>query len=190
MLAIALTPTFLLGLPRTLVPDGLAWLAVAANLIAAILLGWHLTALWPRRKFLTPFGRFGLILLAVHIVSAVALAIPGVWQWAGGTQLRVYYLHVLLLGWISSLLLDMLLRHLIPNRPVLDGLGISWAIGVGGMMIALLGIGLAPFLAPAVPAMMQAAAWLSLIPATVALASLGLGLRATVRGGNERDTSS
>ena len=76
----------------------------------------------------------------------------------------------------------MLLRHLIPNRPVLDGLGISWAIGVGGMMIALLGIGLAPFLAPAVPAMMQAAAWLSLIPATVALASLGLGLRATVEG--------
>ena len=50
VLAIALTPTFLLGLPRALVPDGLAWLAVAANLVAAILLGWHLTALWPRRK--------------------------------------------------------------------------------------------------------------------------------------------
>jgi len=176
-LAVALTPTFLLGLPRTLVPDGMAWLATISNLIAAIFLAWHLVSLWSRRSFLTAFGRFGLVLLAVHILSAMALVIPGVWQWAGGTQLRVYYLHVLLLGWVSSLLLDMLLRHLISNRPVLDGLGIAWAIGVGGMLIALLGIGLAPLLGPAVPTLMQAAAWMSLIPATAALVSLASGFR-------------
>ncbi len=105
------------------------------------------------------------------------LAIPGVWDWTAGTQLRVYYLHVLLLGWVSSLLLDLLLRHLIANRPVLDGLGIAWAIGVGGMLIALLGIGLAPFFGSAVPTLMKAAAWMSLIPATAATVSLVLGIR-------------
>ena len=67
----------------------------------------------------------------------------------------------------------------------------DWRLGIGselginqlGDVVGLLGIGLAPFLGPAVPTLMQAAAWLSLLPATVALASLVLGLRATKREG-------
>ncbi len=52
-LAVVVTPTFLLGLPRSLVPDGMAALAAIANLAAVGLLGWHLTALWQRRSYLT-----------------------------------------------------------------------------------------------------------------------------------------
>ena len=176
-LALALVPTFVLGMPAMLVPAPLARLALMANTIAALLLAWHPVRLWPHREQRTWFGRYGLLMFGLYIVGALVLSWPGVWRWAAGTQLRVYYLHVFLLGWISSMAIDLLLQRTEWRaRRALRGLAVVWIAGVSAMVLCLLGIGLIAWSPLNMVQLLHGAAWSSILPAAVATALLFLPL--------------
>ncbi|MBX2999506.1 MAG: hypothetical protein KF893_13400 [Caldilineaceae bacterium] len=162
-LALALAPTFFLGMPPALVPPAVYAVAVAANLATALLLGWHGWMLWQRRAFLPALVQFGLWTLAVHVLIGVILLWPGLWQWASATQLRVFFLHNLLLGWLSSVLLGLIVAQWLTitteARQILVTL---WIGGVAVMLIALLGLGLAGIVPISTLLWLRVAAWSSL----------------------------
>ncbi len=164
-LALCLGPTFLLGVTPGLVPTSLFWISAIANFGAALLLARHLYLLWQQRAHLPLFVRFGLLALAVHLLISVAILWPGLWQWSGGTQLRVFYLHNLLLGWVSSGLLGLVaaLWLALPGGWA-QWLRAAWWGGVACMLLALLGIGILPVW-PLLSARLwlQLAAWSSII---------------------------
>ena len=173
-LTLALIPTFLLGMSPALLGPALFWLAALANVAAAAMLARHLAALWRGSTTLSALERFALICLGVNLVIAVALLWPGLWRWAGGTQLRVFYLHNFLLGWVSSGLLGVLLRSApMPQRAPARVVAALWIGGVSLMLAALLGIGLASVLPGTALMLLRLAAWSSLLPATAALLAWG-----------------
>jgi hypothetical protein len=137
--------------------------AVAANLAASLLLGWHGWMLWQRRIYLPPLAQFGLLTLFGHVLIGVILPWPGLWQWAAATQLRIFFLHNLLLGWLSSVLLGLILVQWLTitaaARQILVAL---WIGGVAVMLIALLGLGLAGVIPISAPFWLRLAAWSSL----------------------------
>lgn len=172
-LALAIAPLFLLGMSPILVPPGLFQAAIWMNGIVALLLGWHGVALWQRRAHLPVLGRVALFSLAVHGVIGIILLWPGLWQWGSRTQLPVFVLHNLLLGWLSSLLLGLLMEAW--GKVVWrQGLGMVWAVSLWAMLLPLLGIGLIPLIPIPAPSLLWAAAWSSL--ALLAAASLA-GIR-------------
>jgi hypothetical protein len=141
--ALFLAPTFFLGIAPVLVPEHIYWVSAVANVIAAVLLAWHALALWRYRMYLPLLARFGLILLGVQLMIALVLLWPGLWRWSGGTQLRVFYMHNLLLGWLSSVLLGLALVLWFPLTQRWRGLlAAGWVGGVSVMLIALLGVGM------------------------------------------------
>lgn len=176
-LTLALIPTFLLGMSSAVVGPAMFWVAAGANLIAAGLLGQHLMALWRRGADQSALERFALICLGLHLAIALALLWPGVWRWANGTQLRVFYLHNFLLGWVSSGLLGVLLARMpapVPAlRQVINGL---WIGGVGVMLLALLALGLVSVLPIPALHMLRLAAWSSVLPAVAALLACVMSL--------------
>lgn len=164
-LALLLAPTFVLGVAPGLLPPHLFWIAAGANALAACLLAVHGvqyvrlamqgTAPPPSLQWL------GLAALGSVIVIAFALLIPGVWEANAAGPLRIFYLHDLLLGWVStSLILLIAVRGV--SRSVWPSLwrGIAslWALGVVVMLLALLLFGLASFF-PWPLAMLHLAAW-------------------------------
>jgi len=171
-LAFLLIPTFLLGLSPLLLPEGLFWIAALANLGAALLLIRHLGALWQQRAHLPLFARFGLLLLGAHIVSAFFVAWPGVWQWSAGTQLRIFFLHNFLLGWVSSGLLGGIMATAKLTRGTERPMIAIWASGVGTMLLALLAIGFSQFVPVPAATLFWIAAWSSLGPVVVAIWAL------------------
>lgn len=189
-LALAIAPTFFLGIPPGLVPTPLFWAAAVANAVAALLLFRHIGAIWQRRERLTPLARFGLAMLAVHGLIALVLLWPGVWEWSGQTQLRVYFLHNFLLGWLSSGLLALLVEEL-GVRPVWSRrLGWVWIVGVGGMLALLLALGLLQFVPVSALVLLRAAAWISFVPAGVAGIAWLLSLRPLQAGPDPRPSPS
>lgn len=147
-LGVALAPTFFLGIAPALVPQPIFWLSALANAAAAVFLALHLRAFWQYRRYLPILARFGLALLVIYIVIAFMLLAPGVWQWSAGTQLRVFFLHALLLGWMSSALLGL---NSAQWSSAFQGLRLqglrrfsigAWITGVGLMLPALLALGL------------------------------------------------
>ncbi|HAJ38179.1 MAG TPA: hypothetical protein DCL15_21105 [Chloroflexi bacterium] len=161
-LALLLAPTFLLGVPPTLLPTTLFWVAAPANAGAAFLLGWHGLQLWRQRAMLPNLlwlagGGLGIVLAA-----AALLLWPGVWQEYAGGQMRIFYLHVLLLMWVSTALLGSLEARCLPGSRQMRWINWLWTAGVLVMIGALLGLGLA--LPPGLPqvAWLRAAAWGSL----------------------------
>lgn len=169
-LALLLAPTFVLGVSPALVTADMFWLAALANGGAALLLGRHLWALWRARTRLPLLARFGLLILVVHLLTAVAILWPGVWQWSAGTQLRVFFLHDFLLGWVSSTLLGVLLK--LGNKQPRLGEGyvtFAWMGGVAVMLLALLGVGLLQFNPIPVATWFWLAAGSSVLLAVVAL---------------------
>lgn len=168
--ALLLAPTFILGVSPALVTADMFWLAALANVGAAFLLGRHLLALWRQRAQLPLLARFGLLILAVHLLTAVVILWPGVWQWSAGTQLRVFFLHNLLLGWVSSTLLGLLLK-LGDKHPTLGegSIAVAWIGGVAVMLSALLGVGLLQFNPIPAVTWFWLAAWSSIPLAIVAL---------------------
>lgn len=180
-LALVLAPTFILGVSPVLVTADMFWLAALANLAAALLLSRHLIALWRQRSRLPRLARFGLLILAVHLLTAVVILWPGVWQWSAGTQLRIFFLHDFLLGWVSSTLLGVLLPP--GGRPSRFGersITFLWMGGVATMLLALLGVGLLQFNPIPAVTWFWLAAWSSIPLAAVALwAWIGAGLRSS-----------
>lgn len=162
-LALCLAPTFFLGMAPTLVPAHIFWIAALANLGATLLLGRHVVALWQRRAALPPLARFALAAFALHLLIALPLLWPGLWRWSALTQLRVFYLHNLLLGWVSSALLGLGIGLWFPLRlPEMRLLRGVWMGGIGAMLLALLSLGLITRVA-LLPATfwLQLAAWSS-----------------------------
>jgi hypothetical protein len=168
-LAVALAPTFVLGMPPGTVTDGMFWLAAIANLVAAGLLAVHLVRLLQRRVELPALGRYALLILALHILSALIVVIPGFWRWSGGTQLRIFYLHTFLLAWISSALLGVILAEFGARRRLLTWVELLWIAGVSVMLLALLGAGFVQFTPVALIEWWRSAAWASLLVAAAAL---------------------
>lgn len=189
-LALTLAPTFFLGLAPLLVPAWLFWIAAGANGVAALLLGRHIVALWRRRAYLSWLARFGVAMLVVHVLIALVVLWPGVWQWSAGTQLRIYFLHNLLLGWVSSVLLALILTQIgAAQQSWTTWAAWAWIGGVGALLSLLLALGLLQFLPVPAPALLRAAAWSTLLPVVVAgsiwLASLRppqLGIAGRTRG--------
>lgn len=177
VLALLLSLTFVLGMSPTVVPNLVFWLAAVANLLAAVLLGVHWLRLMRGRAPLPAPATFGLSALGVYLLIAVAILIPGVWRWAAGTQLRIFILHTLLLGWMSSALLGMILASLtsIPAR-VRRALGLLWVAGVLALLLALLGLGLVGLLPVRPIILLRAAAWSSIVPAAVAVTAFAASL--------------
>jgi hypothetical protein len=110
-------------------------------------------------------------------MTAVAIAIPGVWRWAAGTQMRVFYLHLLLLGWMSSALLGLSLGALNLLRPAWQrGVNWLWIGGVSVMLTALLWLGLIGLLPVSGILLLRTAAWASLLPALAATVAFAAAL--------------
>ncbi|MEZ4868113.1 MAG: hypothetical protein R3C14_42685 [Caldilineaceae bacterium] len=172
-LALLLAPTFLLGTAPSLIPTDLFWIAALANAGVACLLGWHLIAFWQRRQYFSALGRFALMILGVHIATAFVILWPGLWQWSAGTQLRIFFLHNFLLGWVSSALLALILAAARQwSKRLFFIITWLWIGGVATMLLALLSVGLVQFLPIRAVDGLWLAAWSSV---SVAMAA-GLGL--------------
>jgi hypothetical protein len=169
-LAVALTPTFVLGMSPMVVTAPMFWLAAGANAVAVVLLARHLAALWARRRDLPPLVWFAAVALALHLAGTLLVLWPGVWRWSAGTQLRVYVLHLFLLGWVSSALLAALAaatgRQTGGSWKLASGV---WMAGVAAMIAALAGLGLAGVIPVPPLVWLRVAAWSSILPAAVAL---------------------
>lgn len=184
-LAIALAPTFILGMAPVMVTPRLYWPAVIANLIASGLLAVHLFALWQRREQLPRLVHFAGLILAIHAVIALVLVWPGVWRWSSSTSLRIFFLHNLLLGWTSTALIGLIwakwgeraeARQPAPNQ-MMAWLGRGWLIGVAVMLLALLGLGFIQFLPIPARLLFQIAFGASVLVAGVAVVQLFVGGR-------------
>jgi hypothetical protein len=164
-LALFIAPTFFLGVSPALLPMHIFWISAVANAGAALLLAWHLWQLWRYRDALPPLARGSLVALGVHLVVGCLLLWPGLWQWSAGTQLRIFYLHNLLLGWTSSALIGLALALWFSPAPSWRrALSSVWAAGVSFMLLSLLGLGFAglwPVLPPVV--WLRLAAWSSVL---------------------------
>ncbi len=177
-LALAIAPTFFLGISPALVAPPLFWVAALANGLAGLLLFWHAGALLRYWTILPWLARFGVGMLTVHALMALVVLWPGVWKWGAGTQLRVYFLHNLLLGWLSSLLLALIVDQLGLGKTRGSGwLGWAWIGGVGLLLLTLLGLGLLQFVPISALVLLRAAAWSSLVPVAVAIGVWLLSLR-------------
>jgi hypothetical protein len=190
-LALLLAPTFLLGVSPAVLPAHLFWLAAAANVAAAALLAIHgYRYLRTAQTLATPHARRlpGLHLLAfgalgVTIVVAFLLLIPGIWADSASGPLRIFYLHDLLLGWVSSALLIMLDAQyaLVPWLGLRRMIYALWEAGVVVMLAALLGLGMTAVLPLSALTLLQLAAWASVLVATAAVLLLGGALLARMR---------
>jgi hypothetical protein len=167
-LALLLVPTFLLGISPAVITPDLFWIGALANVGAAVLLLCHLYALWQRRRHLPVLTKFGLIALALHAATAFIVLWPGVWRWSAGTQLRIFFLHNFLLGWVSSALLAIILRQWQPAHRLLWAPTALWVGGVSVMIAALLGVGLIQWVPVSAVLLFRMAAWSSVAVATAA----------------------
>lgn len=102
LLVAGLPFTFLLGVPVELVPPGLRFVGSAGGAVSSAGLLCVAAALWrdaevpARRVWIVPLG-----LLVVKAGAQLGLAVPAVAEWAYGANLRILYLHVLLLGVVT-----------------------------------------------------------------------------------------
>ena len=191
-LALLLTPTFVLGISPALLPPHLFWLAAAANAGAAILLAVHAWRYLRRAAHLRTHSSLhalpGLHLLAfgslsITIAIAFLLLIPGVWENNATGPLRIFYLHDLLLGWVSSSLLILIDAQfaLIPWRRLRLAIYALWELGVVVMLAALLGLGITSIVPLPALTLLQLAAWAA-VPVALAAILLLCGALAAHKG--------
>jgi hypothetical protein len=180
-LALLLAPTFFLGVSPAVLTPGLLWLAILANVAAAALLAVHLARLWPRER--SVLGRFSLLALGLIVVVAVLLLIPGVWANSASGALRIFYLHLLLLAWVSTQLLATLFAAgWGASRWLGRTIAVLWLAGVAAMIAALLGIGAPGVLPVTTLTWLYTAAWASAPVAIAALLLCGNAARHVIRG--------
>jgi hypothetical protein len=168
-LALLLTPTFLLGVSPSLLPPALFWVAALANAGAAVLLSVHAVQLWRRQRELPSLTWLALSGLAAVIVVAGLLLWPDLWRQFAGGQMRVFYLHVLLLVWVSTALVGQIQHRLVSSSgSIRRWVELLWTCGVLVMIGGLLGLGLSPWLGTPMIWWLHTAAWGSLLIATAA----------------------
>ena len=169
VLALLLTPTFLLGVSPGLLSAPLFWVAAIANAGAALLLGVHGVQLWRRRRELPTLTWLALVGLASVILVALLLLWPGVWERFAGGQMRIFYLHIYLLVWVSTALIGQVQDRLAPDSALIRRwVNPLWVGGVLVMVTGLLGLGLAPWLGTPMLWWLHVSAWGSLATAVSA----------------------
>ena len=184
-LALLLAPTFVLGITPALLPPHLFWMAALANVAAAVLLAIH--AARYLRRATRPFALPGLHLLAfgslgVIIAIAFLLLIPGVWANSAAGPMRIFYLHDLLLGWVSSSLLILIDAEfaLVPWRRLRLATYALWELGVVLMLAALLGLGLTSMVPISALTLLHLAAWAAVPVAGAAILLLSAAYAARI----------
>ncbi len=101
LVVIGLPVLFLLALPVGLVPVGLRAIASVGDLLVAVGLLLNITALWqtvPRRWM---GWRVPLALLTLKAIIGLGMVLPVSASWAQQNGLRILYLHLLLLGFVT-----------------------------------------------------------------------------------------
>ncbi len=102
LLLTGLPVTFLLGIPIVLVPEPVRLIGSAGGILAAVGLLLVVSSLWNsalRRE--TAIWTVPLALLGVKALAQLTISIPRVASWAEGMNLRILYLHILLLGFVT-----------------------------------------------------------------------------------------
>jgi hypothetical protein len=101
LVIMGLPVVFLLALPVNLVPAGLRVVAGVGGVMVGIGLLACIWSLWPVVSRSWAGWRLPLAMLALKAVLGLGMAIPAVAIWGQQNSLRVFYLHVLLLGFVS-----------------------------------------------------------------------------------------
>ena len=136
LLFLGLPLSFLLGIRVDLVPTDLRTLAGLGGLLAAAGLALHLRVLWSELAASSLDGwRAPLVCLALSAGMQAAAALPPLAAWAERAGLRIFYLHVLLLGYVTLGLVNGF-RQLWTETGKTGQRPLVWA--VAGMLLSLL----------------------------------------------------
>jgi hypothetical protein len=99
LLLIGLPVTVLLGVPVALVPHTLRLISGFGGILVGSGLLPLIAALWPgARRYHTAIWTLPLSLLTLKAPAQIAISIPSIATWAESMNLRILYLHTLLLG--------------------------------------------------------------------------------------------
>jgi hypothetical protein len=101
LIVIGLPVLFLLAMPINLVPGGLRVIAGIGGLLVGAGLLLTIVALWPSVSAGFNGWRTPLALLALKAVIGLGMILPATARWAQQNSLRIFYLHALLLGFIT-----------------------------------------------------------------------------------------
>lgn len=119
MVAIAVTSAlgFGLAVPRGVVPDALRWVSAAAGVVWSLALLVELSRVWR-----APAGRALALPLAIAVLAALARLVASATPWLGWTSLaglRLVYLHALMLGFVTLVVVTAARRtlgaHAVPS---------------------------------------------------------------------------
>lgn len=101
LIVIGLPVIFLLAMPVGLVPSGLRAIAGIGGLLVGIGLLLTIGVLWPAVAAGSRGWRAPLALLTIKAVIGLGMILPVTARWAQQNNLRILYLHVLLLGFVT-----------------------------------------------------------------------------------------
>jgi len=101
LIVIGLPVVFLLALPVGLVPAGLRAIAAIGGVLLAVGLLLTVAAIWPAISRAWTGWRVPLALLALKALLGLGMVLPVSARWAQGNGLRIFYLHLLLMGFIT-----------------------------------------------------------------------------------------
>ena len=101
LIVIGLPVMFLLAMPVNLVPGGLRAIAGIGGLLVGAGLLLTVAGLWPAVSGGANSWRVPLALLAVKAIIGLGMILPATALWAQQNGLRIFYLHTLLLGFIT-----------------------------------------------------------------------------------------
>lgn len=101
LIVVGLPVVFLLAMPVNIVPAGLRWIGSLGGLLLAIGLLLTIGTLWPSLSGRWIGWRIPLALLALKVLIGLGMVLPVTAQWAQRNGLRIFYLHLLLLGFVS-----------------------------------------------------------------------------------------
>ncbi len=166
LLIMGLPVVFLLGIPTNLLPPFVRLIGSVGGLMVGLGLWGQIVVLW---RGAAPSWRPALIFLALEATAALAITLPAIARWSDRANLRISYLHWLLLGFVTLGLVTA--AQATWGRPFVRGKG--WLVTA----VTLLILTLIP-LTNVWPAAwhgrwtMQLAAWAALGPVLVASASL------------------
>ena len=101
LIVIGLPVVFLLALPVSLVPGGLRIIATIGGLLVTIGVLLSIAALWPTVPRGLTGWRVPLALLTLKVLVGLGTLLPVTARWGQQNSLRILYLHLLLLGFIT-----------------------------------------------------------------------------------------
>lgn len=101
LIIMGLPVIFLLAMPVNLVPAGLRIIASIGGLLVSVGLLFTVWALWPGLSGKWTGWRVPLVLLTIKALIGLGMLLPVTARWVQQNGLRVSYLHILLLGFVT-----------------------------------------------------------------------------------------